>query len=67
MSIRALTDALDTNAADPKKITIDGNTAEAYPMAEQLARIRFVASEAAVRSSKRGLVMSRLTAPGPSR
>ena len=67
MTIRELTDNLDANAADPKKISIDGNAVEAYSMGEQIERIRFVASEQAARSRRRGLVFSKLRASGPMR
>ena len=55
MTAKVLTDQLVTDRADPKKMAVDGSSAENYSMQEQIDRVRFVASDAAGRSRRRGL------------
>ena len=55
---------IESIAEDPKRVTVDGNTAEQFSLQEQIAAAHFVASKAAATSNKRGFSIQKLKAPG---
>lgn len=55
---------IESIAEDPKRATVDGNTAEQFGLAEQIDAAHFVASKAAVSNNKRGFAIQKLKAPG---
>jgi hypothetical protein len=52
------------NAADPKRVTIDGSTVEQHSIGDQIAADKYRASKAAVKGAKRGLNISKFVPPG---
>lgn len=57
-------DNINTNAQNPKRVTVDGNSAEQFSIAEQIEADRYAKSNAAVKSKKRGLNTAKLSPPG---
>ena len=45
-------------------MTVDGNSATQHDLAQQIEADRYLASRAASRSTKRGLVLTQLKPPG---
>ena len=61
-----LSTQIEADAATPLKVTTDGVTVEARGISEQIEADAYLASKAATRGKKRGLVMTKLVPPGTS-
>lgn len=52
------------NAESPKRMTVDGNTAEQHAIKDQIEAAYFVAAKAAVAENKRGFALQKFKACG---
>jgi hypothetical protein len=59
-----LAPTIETNVAQPKSATVDGNSASQHPLPQQIEADRYIKSIAAASSAKRGLNISKLSPPG---
>lgn len=59
-----LSEQIETNAAQPKKVTIQGNSAEQHSLPDQIAVDEYLANKAAAKSSNRGLLRTKISYPG---
>lgn len=63
-----ITDAMETNAAGPAKVTVDGESVEQHSLKDLIEADRYLASRTAVTSTaantRRGLRFNKLTPPG---
>ena len=55
---------IEQNAQGPKSATVDGESATAHSLREQIEADRYLKSEAAAKSKKRGLNLQKLKPPG---
>lgn len=60
----AISDSIEKNVTAPKKVTIDGNSAEQQSLKDQIEADRYLASKKAVLSKSRGILLTRIKAPG---
>ena len=61
-----LTDSIQENAQRPAKVSSDAGSVEQHSLADQIAADRYLASKAAARAPRRGLVFNKLIPPGAS-
>lgn len=59
-----LTSQIETNAGKPKAANIDGQQVQQHSLDEQIEADRYLKSEAAGASKKRGINLARLKPPG---
>lgn len=55
---------INDNASGPKRIVVDGMTAEQHPLPDQIEADRYLCAKEAVKKKRRGIRMTKLTAPG---
>lgn len=58
-----MTDLKD-KASEPKRVSVDGTTAEQHSLAEQIELDRYLESKKAARSKKPGIRTAKLIPPG---
>lgn len=59
-----LEELIAQNAADPRSATEDGLTVSQHSLPDQIAADRYLKSEKAVRTKRRGLSFTKLRPPG---
>ena len=59
-----LTTEIETNAQGPKQVTVDGIVMQEHSLPDQIEADRYLASKAASRAPRRGLVMTKMSPPG---
>lgn len=59
-----LSEQIENNAAQPKKVTIQGNSAEQHSLQDQIEADKYLASKAAAQSSNLGLRRKKISYPG---
>ena len=59
-----LSDAIEENAAQPKKMTVDGTSAEQHPLKDQIEADRYLQSQSAASGKKRGITLARIRHQG---
>lgn len=59
-----LSDDIETNAGGPKKVTVDGNSAEQHALKDQIEADRYLKSQDAMTSPKRGISLARFRHQG---
>jgi hypothetical protein len=57
-------DALRSNATGPQQASGDAGSVQQHSLSDQIAADRYLASKAATKKAKRGLVIQRITPPG---
>jgi len=55
---------VETSGAQPKKVTVDGNTAEQHSIADQILADNYTKSQAAAASAKKGFAITPMKASG---
>ena len=61
---RAMSDQISENAANPKKVQVDGQAVEQHSLLEQIEADRYVRSKAAAADGKHGFVLRRFRPGG---
>lgn len=59
-----LSSQIETNAAKPKRATIDGNSVEQHSLKEQIEADQYLADETAKATPRQGMVFSRFKPGG---
>lgn len=59
-----LSEQIESNAAQPKKVTIQGNSAEQHSLQDQIEADKYLASKAAAKSTNLGLMRTKMSYPG---
>lgn len=59
-----ITEAIETNATGPAEASGDVGSVKQHPLRDQIEADRYLRSQAAASSGKRGLVITRLSPPG---
>lgn len=59
-----LSPEIEQSAKDPKRVTVDGNSAENQPLSEQIEADRYLEAKKAVKRKDRGLQITKLKPPG---
>ncbi len=54
-----LSDSIEENAAQPKKMSVDGTSAEQHSIKDQIEADRYLQSQNAAAGKKRGIVLAR--------
>ena len=60
----AIIDTIETNAANPKRVTVDGTTVEQLSIDEQIRADEYLKNKTATNGGKRGLVLTRFKPGG---
>jgi len=59
-----LTETIEENGAQPKRVTVDGNSAEQHSLKEQIEADRYLKAQAAANTPRRGLIFTRFRHQG---